>query len=51
MIALFRDHPVERAEIFDLQLIATMLSNGVSQIYTYDQKLFTKFEEIRVLNP
>lgn len=51
MIALFKYHPIEKAEIFDLQLIATMLSNEVSQIYTYDQELFTKFEEIKVLTP
>lgn len=49
--ALIRQHPVRGRDIFDVQLVATMLGNGVSQIYTYNRKNFEKFNEIEVLAP
>ncbi len=42
---------VIRQEIFDLQLVATMLSNNVTRLYTYNSDDFTKFREIEVLSP
>jgi len=36
-------YKVRKQEIFDLQLVATMLSNNISRIYTYDQEHFSKF--------
>ena len=48
---LIRQHPVTGSDIFDVQLVATMLGNGVSQIYTYNRKDFEKFSEIDVLTP
>ena len=50
-IALMRRHPVKRGAIFDLQLIATMLGNGVRKIYTFNRSDFELFEEIEVLEP
>jgi predicted nucleic acid-binding protein len=49
---LMRQHPeVTRQEIFDLFLVATMLANGVTRIYTYNQQHFTRFAGIEVLTP
>lgn len=44
-------HPVTGKDIFDVQLIATMLGNSVNQIYTYNRSDFEKFSEIEVLTP
>ena len=48
---LARRRPVAGSRVFDLQLIATMLANGVSRIYTYNRSDFEPFEEIEVLTP
>ena len=48
---LSRFYQVKSNVIFDLYLIATMLSNGVDTIATDNEKDFAKFEEIKVLNP
>jgi len=37
--------------IFDAYLVATMLSNGVTTIYTHNEKDFKIFDEIEVVNP
>lgn len=49
--ALIRQHPVKDSDIFDSQLVATMIGNDVSQIYTYNRSDFAKFSEIEVLTP
>ena len=51
IIALFARYPVSRQEIFDLQLVATMLSNGIRRLYTYNDEHFVRFKEIEVLSP
>jgi predicted nucleic acid-binding protein len=51
MIELLERYTVKRQEVFDLQLAATMLANGVSCIYTFNGKHFSKFSEIKVLEP
>ncbi|MBW2063382.1 MAG: PIN domain-containing protein [Deltaproteobacteria bacterium] len=48
---LLKNYAVRGAEIFDLQLVATMLSNNVTRLYTYNQEHFTRFKEIEVLSP
>lgn len=49
--SLLKQHAVSGADIHDLLLIATMLSNGVKKIYTFNTKDFVPFSEIEVLNP
>ena len=51
ILGLLKKYKVSQQEIFDLKLVATMLSNNVSRIYTYNQADFAQFEEIEVLNP
>jgi len=50
-IALARRRPVTRGAVFDLQLVATMLGNGVRKIHTFDRADFEPFDEIEVLAP
>ena len=51
IIDLLKRHEITKQEIFDLQLVATMLSNNVTRLYTYNQEDFYKFKEIEVLSP
>ncbi len=51
MIELLKKYPVSAQDIFDLQLVATMLSNNITRIYTYNDKDFSRYSEIEVLNP
>ncbi len=50
-LSLLRRYPVTRGAIFDLQLVATMLGNDVSRIYTFDRSHFERFDGIEVLAP
>jgi len=47
---IFRQ-PLTRGAVFDLQLLATMLGNGVRTIYTFNRQHFERFVEIDVLTP
>jgi predicted nucleic acid-binding protein len=51
LIALARKYRVTRGAIFDLQMVATMLGNGVKTIYTFNHEHFDRFDEIEVLTP
>jgi predicted nucleic acid-binding protein len=48
---LLRSRPVTGGEVFDLQLAATMLANGVDRIYTYNTADFEVFKELTVSEP
>lgn len=50
-IELCRSHPVKGARIYDLQIVAVMLANGVKRICTYDEADFAPFTEIKVEVP
>lgn len=45
------ERKIKGRKIFDLYLIATMLSNSVDTIYTVNDKDFEDFSEIKVVNP
>ncbi len=51
MLDLLNRHNIKRQEIFDLQLVATMLSNDITRIYTFNRGHFEKFQEIEALEP
>ncbi len=51
MLELLEKYPVSRQDVYDLQLVATMLSNGVTKICTYDANDFRKYKGIEVLTP
>lgn len=51
MLELLRRYDIRRQEVFDAQLVAAMLSNGITRIYTFNRDHFSKFSEIEVLEP
>jgi len=51
IIDLLKRYKIERQQIFDAQLVATMLANNVSRIYTYNLDHFSKFKEIEAMRP
>ena len=52
VIALLETYPqVTRQTIFDLFIVATMLGNGVSRIYTFNESDFALFTEIETMRP
>jgi toxin-antitoxin system PIN domain toxin len=51
MRALFQTYKVKKQQIFDLQLVATMLLNDITRLYTYNKVHFSNFKEIEVLSP
>lgn len=50
-IALVRRRPVVGGDLFDVQLVATMLGNGITRIYTCNRDDFAPFAELEVLIP
>jgi len=48
---LLKQHEITKQKIFDLQLVATMLANNVTHLYTYNHDDFSKFKEIEILIP
>jgi predicted nucleic acid-binding protein len=48
---LLRRHPVTGGDVFDLQIVATMLANGVQRIYTFNTGDFEVFSELSVVTP
>lgn len=51
LLELIAKYPPTRQQIFDLQLIATMLVNNITRIYTFNAKHFQPYEEIEVTVP
>jgi uncharacterized protein len=48
---LARRHPVTGADVFDLQIVATMQANEVQRIYTFNTRDFEMIGEISVVMP
>jgi hypothetical protein len=44
-------HPVTGADVFDLQIVATMQANGIQRIYTFNSDDFEVFPELAVVTP
>lgn len=44
-------HHVLNRKIFDAQIVATMLANGVTKIYTFNVTDFMPFAELEVIEP
>ena len=49
LLELINKYPPKRQQIFDLQLVATMLVNDVTRIYTFNAKHFQLYQEIEVI--
>lgn len=50
-LSLTRKYAVTGARTFDVQLIATMLGNGVEKVYTFNTDHFDRFDEVEVFTP
>lgn len=50
-IELLKRYEVRKQEVFDLQLVATMISNGIRRIYTFNHEHFRKYTEIETVEP
>lgn len=50
-MALLQRGPVTGADIYDLQIVATMQANSVQRIYTFNTADFEIFAELEVLTP
>ncbi len=50
-VDLLSQHPVSGGAVFDLQLVATMMANGISKICTYNRRDFEGFPGIQILTP
>lgn len=50
-LGLLKQHALKGMKVFDLQLVATMLANDVSRIYTFNRDDFLRFTEVEVLTP
>lgn len=48
---LVREHPVTDGAIFDLQIAATMLGNGIYRVYTFNRSDFEKVKGLDVRTP
>ena len=50
-VQLLERHPVTGGDVFDLQIVATMLANGIRRIYTFNVDDFEVFSELVVVHP
>ena len=48
---LVRRHPVTAGDVFDLQIVATMQTNGIQRIYTFNTVDFQAFPDRAVVVP
>lgn len=51
VLHLLQDKNIIGRKIFDVYLVATMLSNGIKTIYTANVRDFEMFSEIKAINP
>ena len=50
-LELLKKYKIKSNHVFDVYLAATMLSNGIEEIATDNEKDFSIIKEVRVLNP
>jgi toxin-antitoxin system PIN domain toxin len=51
LVGLLQRHPVTGADVFDLQLVATMQAHNIRRIYTFNTRDFEVFPELTVIAP
>lgn len=51
VLTLLAKYEIVRQDIFDLLIVATMLTNGVRKLCTYDVNQFARFSEVEVIRP
>lgn len=48
---LIRKYGVKEQSVFDAQIVAVMVENEIKEIFTANDKDFSMFQEITVVNP
>lgn len=48
---LVKRYQLRAVDFFDAQIVATMMDNGITTIYTVNEADFAMFEEIKAVNP
>lgn len=51
LVDLVKKYKVQSQSIFDAQIVAIMIENGIKEIWTANDKDFLKFREVSVNNP
>lgn len=51
LLELLKRSAVTGSSVFDLQIVATMLANGILRIYTFNTSDFEMFKELTVAAP
>ena len=51
LIELLKRRPVIGGDVFDLQIVATMLANDIQRLYTFNVEDFRVFPELAVISP
>lgn len=49
-LSLLKKHQLKSQSIFDTYLVATMISNGINKICTYNARDFERFDSIKALS-
>lgn len=50
-LSLVRRYEITRQDVFDAQIVALMMANGVSRVSTFDEKDFERFVEVSIQRP
>jgi predicted nucleic acid-binding protein len=51
LLALLKTNPVTGPDVFDLQIVATMLAHGVTKLFTYNGRDFQQFPDVELFEP
>jgi hypothetical protein len=51
LFALLKTNPVKGPDVFDLQIVATMLAHGVTKLFTYNGADFRQFPDVELFEP
>lgn len=51
LLALLQRRAVTGSDVFDLQIVATMQTNNIHRIYTFNTGDFQTFQELAVVTP
>jgi predicted nucleic acid-binding protein len=51
LLTILKTNPVQGPQVFDLQIVATMLAHGVTKLFTYNTKDFRQFTDLELFEP
>jgi uncharacterized protein len=51
LLALLKANEVRGPRVFDLQIVATMLTHGVTKLFTYNGNDFRQFSDLEIIEP